>query len=335
MSKSITIREDEEYIIQSGEIEYFNKIVLYGELVINGLLVVNNIDNNGTISGVGDIYLTEQTIESDVTDVSVHKITETLIAGLPSFFKRSDKSQNYSLMFGISEGLHSSDEFVEDVGSLISNIREPFGELEIKNGELYTIPEGELEIYSSVIVSGTLVVDGKLSTKEIDHSDGKIVDNGELEITERYEKEGVKLWGQMVGLYPREDEGVDHYRARIIATFALTTCDGTINDVINAVAFILDIDKSNITFSESPGSVELSLPSESLQDFNLTEEEFERNAEKLIAPSYTASLISTGTLEYITPEEYENDDYDTSKGYDTVDGDGNPTGEGGTYSSEV
>lgn len=141
--------------------------------------------------------------------------------------------------------------------------------------------------------------------------------------------------GDLVSLPPNENETKEHYRARLIAEYAIVTCEGTISDILNTIAEIFDASVSNIRYAEPAGgengTVEIGMPGMALDESQLTDTEAVEIIERLLAASYRLEGYRIGTFTYITPTDYSNNNHDASLGYDGLDASGDPKDNGGTY----
>lgn len=144
---------------------------------------------------------------------------------------------------------------------------------------------------------------------------------------------------RLVDLRPYENESREHFRARVIAEYQLVTCEATVQDLLNGTKTILGANIHNIDYTEEHttggGDCQLSVPGQRLDNLNLSESEFARIAEQLIPSSYRLDLVRKGTFTYITPTMYSNDNHDADKGYDGLDTNDDPNGNGGTYAGLV
>lgn len=141
--------------------------------------------------------------------------------------------------------------------------------------------------------------------------------------------------GKAVDILPRENEAKEHYRARVKAEYAVLTCEGTISELLEITADILNIRTSALGYVEPSGSeygtVNLSIPTRAFNNTELSEGEVIDIVDRLIAASYRIDSLTTGTFTYITPTDYNNDNHDSTKGYDGLDSNGDPKNNGGTY----
>ena len=144
-------------------------------------------------------------------------------------------------------------------------------------------------------------------------------------------------FGNLVGITRREDETDGHYRARVLAEFALSTCEGTESDVLDTLATIIGIAPANFELDDrsAPGRASVSLPASALDDQALDQSELREIVERLLAASYALDIIVSGTFTYITPSAYNVNDHDASKAYDGLDSNDEPKDNGGTYAGVI
>lgn len=137
---------------------------------------------------------------------------------------------------------------------------------------------------------------------------------------------------KLVDIQQERNESREQFRSRIIARFHLLTSEGTTMDILHAVSEIIQIDISELGYEEDGNVIFISIPNSAVESIELTSQDVSDVTAKLLPAGRELNTETTGTLFYITPEEYENNEYDADYGYDTLDEDGNPIGEGGTYS---
>lgn len=143
--------------------------------------------------------------------------------------------------------------------------------------------------------------------------------------------------GDMVGVYPADNEPLSTYKTRVIAQFSLITTEGTIGDLISTVADIFNTDAENIDYSEpsESGVVMLGIGSRALNQLELTTGEVSSLLNQNVAASHRVELLTVGTYEPVTPSDYNFNNHDPDLGYDGLDGSGNPIGNGGTYAGSI
>lgn len=147
--------------------------------------------------------------------------------------------------------------------------------------------------------------------------------------------------GKLLDTPPNEGEAKEHYRARLLAEGMLATSEGTIKDVIFGAAEILDVTMEDIGYSEpivgttENGTASLDLPGAALDSINLTNSEVATFLDDLASVGCRIQGIRSGTFTYITPNDYNSSNFDTTKAYDGLDTDGDPKDNGGTYAGVI
>lgn len=145
--------------------------------------------------------------------------------------------------------------------------------------------------------------------------------------------------GKLVGVTYNDGETKEHFRARIRAEYALATSEGTIEDVLVSAAEIIETSPDSLVFAEPAGgengTIELGLPGKAIDNVALTDTEVAEFLDRLIAASYRVDGYRVGTFTYITPTDYNNNNHDATKGYDGLDGNGDPKDNGGTYAGLI
>jgi hypothetical protein len=58
--------------------------------------------------------------------------------------------------------------------------------------------------------------------------------------------------GKLVATLPKQNEDLEHYRARLIAEFAILTVNGTIDDLFTVTTQIFDVSKTDLSYAEAP-----------------------------------------------------------------------------------
>jgi len=172
--------------------------------------------------------------------------------------------------------------------------------------------------------------------EQADSLDGAIED-AEDALTVTTPDTNLRRFGKLVGITKRDGESADHYRARVLAEFALATCEGTESDVLDGLATIIGIAPSNFELDDrsAPGRANVSLPANALDDQALDQSELREIVERLLAASYALDVIVSGTFTYITPSAYNINDHDASKAYDGLDSNDEPKDNGGTYAGVI
>lgn len=172
--------------------------------------------------------------------------------------------------------------------------------------------------------------------EEIDEINKSLIDlEKSTMITEAESLQALEKLAKIVNVTPRNNETLEHYRIRVISNFQNITNEATHNDLIEQLSFILDVKKDvlHVFDSKIPGVISIGMPQTAVDNTALSEEEISIIMEKNVAAGYTFEGIITGTFIHITSERLENEEYDESVGYDSLDENGNPKGQGGTYST--
>lgn len=148
--------------------------------------------------------------------------------------------------------------------------------------------------------------------------------------------EQLKEHSKLVDLKKRQGESREQFRSRIIGKFQLLTSEGTIEDLFIFISEVLGTNVEDIRYNEfGDFHIKISIPGPDIRNSSLTNDDIVETLKILLPAGYNIETESRGDLFYITPEQYETGDYDTEKGYDTLDEDGEPTGNGGTYSGFI
>jgi hypothetical protein len=138
----------------------------------------------------------------------------------------------------------------------------------------------------------------------------------------------------LVDLQPYQNETREHFRARVISEFQILTSEGTVKDLLNATATILNTQVKNIQYTEqhttNAGECQISVPGLKLDTIELSSAELINIIEQLIISSYRATVLRRGTFTYIDETAYSSS-HNSVKGYDGLDSNGNPKNSGGTY----
>ena len=139
--------------------------------------------------------------------------------------------------------------------------------------------------------------------------------------------------GALVGVTPRDGESVESYRTRVISGFQKINASGTHADILGSVSTLLNTNTGAIKFlpSTEDGLVRLGLPSSALENLNISADEFVDEIQDQLTAGYRIDVQLTGTLKYISVPAFDAGVWDRDAGYDSLVN-GEPTGEGGTYS---
>jgi len=275
-----------------------------------------------------------------MTDLYTDETAREIINNLPSWYPRSESSPNFKLFRAPSEqaGILNAD--INAVQASIRPQDDMAQSMDIASGEEIVIRDGRVEYRKAVTVDGTLRVEGTLYTEELTiGSNGTVIENGKIVIENQLSEfiERLEKLGALVQVYPYDSETVAHYRARIIAEYAVMTCEGTNNDILVSISEILNVPKSSIEIVDriNPGEIEVRLPALALQNTELQDTEIGNILTRLLAASYSLEALQLGTFTYITPSQYDINDHDSELGYDGLDGNGDPKDNGGTYAGLI
>ncbi|ELY49907.1 DUF4230 domain-containing protein [Natronorubrum bangense] len=141
---------------------------------------------------------------------------------------------------------------------------------------------------------------------------------------------------KLVDVNPKSEDCIDNYRPRVLNRFSLMTGEGTISDLLESIALILDVNISALQYSEDleNGVVVIEFPQAALDSTNLDQDELREIFNETVFAGYRVDLTFRGTFTYITPEDYDDAGFshDSELGYDGLDEFGEPNGNGGTYS---
>lgn len=147
---------------------------------------------------------------------------------------------------------------------------------------------------------------------------------------------------RMVETTHRDGETKEHYRARIFTRYQLNTTEGTVPDLIHAVATILGTEVENIGFQDlyvqlgDRAKIGLVLPGKKVDNLSLTSSEIADLLNGLMPAGYSVIGQKRGTFLYVTPSTYTNTtDWSQYDGYDGLDANGDPKGNGGTYAGII
>jgi hypothetical protein len=272
--------------------------------------------------------------------MSEHKeITAELARQLPVYYPSSEDTGHYKLLEAPAERLISQNADISalDAASLPTGDIAPT--LTVPAGDEYVVKQGEEEFYTEVIVEGTLTVDGELFTIELTNN-GTINNFSEVTVDDEWATDRLRPFGRLVDVLPNEGEKFSRYKARVLAEYAISTCEGTISDIIETTAYIIDVDSSSIIYEEPApgaenGTVEMKLPSNALDESSLSEQDITDAAERLLAASYRLRSIRLGTLEYKSLADVNANNNNPDKGYDGLDANGDPKDTGGTYAGLI
>jgi len=171
----------------------------------------------------------------------------------------------------------------------------------------------------------------------IDRLDGDIeaVDNAAT-VQDAESIAQIEQLARLVQLSPRENEELEHYRARTMVRYAINTSEGTISDIFNGLASIFDTDVENFRYQDWTKLYDIKkqvflIPFEEVQGHPFGSAELTKVLKDLTAPGKTVEPMWNGDLIAWSAEEYEAEDNWSlyGEGMDGLDADGNPYGDGG------
>jgi hypothetical protein len=144
----------------------------------------------------------------------------------------------------------------------------------------------------------------------------------------------LEYFGDILRVYPYDTESVEHYRKRIETQFRKLSISGKPEEILDFTAALLEISREKITIENIEGSPNflITVPGQSIENTVLNQSEAAGFLSGVAASTYGGNIKATGTLKYISKTEYNNSNYDTSKGYATLDQNDDVTS-GGTYSA--
>lgn len=139
---------------------------------------------------------------------------------------------------------------------------------------------------------------------------------------------------KLVELEPEIGEGRGKFRTRLIAEYQTLSSEGTLRDILENTATLLDTSPENIGYKDlaENGAIQLLIPQKPLDDLSIEESEFVEVIGKHSAAGFRIDASLMGTFTYRTPDDYSSGTNDATKGYDGLDANGDPTDSGGTYS---
>jgi hypothetical protein len=179
--------------------------------------------------------------------------------------------------------------------------------------------------------------------REIDHGDDDLSEIGAaMNVQTATTLDQLRRIGALVDLPPTQNETIEHYRARLLSRFQVTTSEATINDLLHAASVILNIRKEAIQYDEPEsgstenGTASLTIPGDAFDGAALSSTEIATILQGLVAAQYRLSTITSGTKKFVSIADYDAGTYDgTAIGFDGLDGNGDPLGTGGTFSGLI
>lgn len=151
--------------------------------------------------------------------------------------------------------------------------------------------------------------------------------------TEADSVESLHKLAKLVNVSPNENEDIEHYRARVLAAYHNVTNEGSIGEVTNTIAYILDVDNETVMYygSEEPGIIEMGIPIKGINNVPLDEAEILDIVEDNLPAGYSVESIALGTFSHMAV----GDESVEGRGYAGLDEDGEPTDTGGTYTAFI
>jgi hypothetical protein len=142
----------------------------------------------------------------------------------------------------------------------------------------------------------------------------------------------LEAWGEVVKEYPDQSDSVELYKKKILTKFQQLSVAGRPNEILDYTADLLGVEPSKIQIQnvEDTPNFKVTVPSQAIADSVLSSTTVGNLLTDVGAATYGAIVPILGSLEYISETEYNNSNYDTSKGYATLDTNDNITS-GGTY----
>ena len=141
----------------------------------------------------------------------------------------------------------------------------------------------------------------------------------------------VELISEPIGTTQKTNDSIEKYRLRAISEFQSITNESTVNDILERISSLVDVDVGNLEYEEQSGFSIVYIPSKAIENLTIFVNEFSTIVGSLSVAGYTINIQVIGTLNFVTPEQYQSGEYDPEFGYGTVDGNGS----GGTYSSII
>lgn len=148
-------------------------------------------------------------------------------------------------------------------------------------------------------------------------------------------EEDVEKHAEMVGI-DRTTNSREVLRAKTLVGFSKNTSQGTTPQVLRTASILLDVAISDIEYREpgtGGGIVELRIPESVIEDSGIPRENFVKLVTEFCAAGFGVQILWESTFSYRTVEEYQNGEGKPSKGYNTLDANGNIVDSGGNYTT--
>jgi hypothetical protein len=133
------------------------------------------------------------------------------------------------------------------------------------------------------------------------------------------------------GTIQKSGESAEKYGLRAFTEYQSITSEGSVNGLLTRLADILNVSVTSIDYDELPAVITLAPPGSAIGNISMTAGELSENIDLLIPAGYRVEFQIPGTMEYISPETYSLGNSDPDSGYDGLDANGDPKGNGGTY----
>jgi hypothetical protein len=161
--------------------------------------------------------------------------------------------------------------------------------------------------------------------------------NIEQETTLQYASKlgSIKLISEAVDIVPKTDETAEEYRIRSLIEFQSIMNEGTIENILNRVASIFDVTVNDLEYTEQAAVSTIYVPQKLVKELPITKSEFSDTVTQLTAAGYMLNIQLIGSLDFVTPEQYQSGEYDSEFGYDGLGTNEEPSGTGGTYSEII
>lgn len=187
--------------------------------------------------------------------------------------------------------------------------------------------------------------------RAIDRMDGEVLDlDHATTVQEAESSEQLEGLAMLVDLPHDSGESLERYRDRTISEFQMFTGEGTLSEIMSNMAMLLDIDVTQIDYVDSGenGLISLRIPKNALDESSFDGSEIANRISRQAAAGYRVNTLVRGTFTYLSESSYSgpyedaNGGYDetqlnsdSSIGYDGLDANGDPKGNGGTYAGLI
>lgn len=140
-----------------------------------------------------------------------------------------------------------------------------------------------------------------------------------------------------VNVSRRTGESLEKYRMRTLVAFQSLTSEGTIADMFVTFAGILRGDEEQFRYQDwqllygEDATIAFLVPSNLVADSVLNSSDIADIAADLAPAGRAVKVQYSGTFTPVSVADYESGDYDTRRGFGTLDESGNPDSSGGTF----